>query len=238
MGTILGPTPPSEESREPILRAPRVVIVFIAIWTAIHIGSQFLTEEQYTWLLENFAFIPRRVVEFAWGHAGFVGGLEALGTFVSYALLHGDFTHLLFNSVWFLIFATPVARRVGTARFLTLSFLCTLSAVLTHLACHWNSPEPVIGASGAVSGLMGAAFRFIFVDPYATVARPPGRLPLFSRPVLMVSAVWITLNVVLGVSGFTPGGFGAAIAWEAHIGGFLAGVLLFPLFDRQRRWIS
>lgn len=238
MGKFLGPTPPSEESREPILRAPPVVIVFIAIWTTIHVGSQFLSEAQYASLIRNFAFVPRSVAEFDWANAGLLDCLTALVPFVSYAFLHGDFMHLLFNSVWFLIFATAVARRVGTARFLALSLITAIAAVLTHLGAHWNSPDPVVGASGAVSGLMGAAFRFIFLDPHATVARPPGRLPLLSRPVLMGSAVWIALNVVLGVTGFTPEGFGAAIAWEAHIGGFLAGLLLFPFFDRQRRWIS
>lgn len=238
MGKVLGPTPPSEESREPILRAPRVVIVFIAIWMLIHVGSQFLSQEQYNWLIFNFAFIPRRVIEFDWAHAGLIGDLEALVSFVSYAFLHGDFMHLLFNSVWFLIFATAVARRVGTSRFLALSLIATIAAVLAHLGTHWNSAEPVVGASGAVSGLMGAAFRFIFLDPYATAARPPGRLPLFSRPVLMASAVWIALNIVLGATGFAPDGFGRAIAWEAHIGGFLTGLVLFPFFDRQRRWIS
>ena len=238
MVKFLGPTPPSEESREPILRAPPIVIAFIALWTLIHIGSQFLSEQQYAWLIMNFALVPRLAIEFDWTNAGLLDCLRALVPFVSYAFLHGDFMHLLFNSVWFLIFATAVTRRVGTARFLTLSLIATIAAVLTHLVFHWNSPEPVVGASGAVSGLMGAAFRFIFVDPNATVARPPGRLPLLSRPVLMASAVWIALNVVLGATGFTPEGFGAAIAWEAHIGGFLAGLLLFPFFDRQRRWIS
>jgi membrane associated rhomboid family serine protease len=63
-------------------------------------------------------------------------------------------------------------------------------------------------------------------------------LPLFSRPVLLTSAVWVVLNVVLGVTGFTPEGFGAAVAWEAHLGGFFTGLLIFPLFDRRRSWIS
>jgi membrane associated rhomboid family serine protease len=157
---------------------------------------------------------------------------------VSYAFLHGDFVHLIFNSLWFLVFATAVARRVGTGRFLVLSLITTLGAAFVHLIFHWGSPVPVVGASGAVSGLMGAAFRFIFIDPRTTPVWPPARLRLTSRPVLLASAVWIVLNIVLGVTGFTPEGFGRAIAWEAHIGGFLTGLLLFPLFDRQRSWIS
>lgn len=238
MGKVLGPTPPSEEAREPIFRAPRIVVSFIAIWVVIHLGCLFLSEESYSWVIEHFAFIPQRFIHFEWASASLGAGLMALVPFVSYAFLHGDLMHLAFNSVWFLIFATAVARRAGPAGLVTLSFLAALAAVLTHLFTHWNSPEPVVGASGAVSGLMGAAFRFIFIDPDAKPEWPPPPLSLFSRPVLMASGVWIVLNVVLGVSGFAPGGFGRAIAWEAHIGGYLAGLLLFPFFDLQRRWTS
>jgi len=239
MGTVLGPRPPWDESREPILRAPRVVIVFIVAFIVVHVGSLFLSQEQYEYLITNFALVPERVANERWDELGFnLAGLMALVPIVSYAFLHGDFMHLLFNSVWFLIFATAVARRIGTARFIWLSLIATIAAALTHLVFHWGSPVPVVGASGAVSGLMGASFRFIFIDPRTTPVWPPARLPLTSRPVVVTSAVWIVLNVILGVTGFTPEGFGRAIAWEAHIGGFFAGLLLFPLFDRQRSWIS
>lgn len=236
MGTTLGPRPPWDESREPILRAPRIVTSFIVICLVVHAASLFLSTEQYEWVIVSFALIPRLIAELNWGFNGETS--LTLASFVTYAFLHGGFAHLLLNSVGFLIFGTPVARRIGTGRFVVLSLITTIAAALTHLIVHWGSPEPVIGASGVVSGLMGAAFRFIFIDPKTTPVYPPARLPLFSRPVLQASAVIIVLNVVLGVAGFTPEGFGFAIAWEAHIGGFLAGLLLFPLFDRQRRWIS
>jgi membrane associated rhomboid family serine protease len=186
-------------------------------------------------LIANYALIPEQMTSF--GEGPFSHTLQLCAQFVTYAFLHGDFTHLIFNSVWFLIFATAVARRVGTGRFLMLSLLTALGAAFTHVYFHWGSPVPVVGASGAVSGLMGAAFRFIFVNPNAQLVWPPAMLPLFSRPVLLTSAVWVVLNVVLGVTGLTPEGFGAAVAWEAHLGGFFTGLLIFPLFDRQRSWI-
>ena len=239
MGSALGPRPPWDESREPILRSPRVVTSFIVLFVAVHVASQFLTQGQYDYLIDNFSLIPEHVAASRWNGLAFgVESLAAVLPFVSYAFLHGDFVHLIFNSLWFLVFATAVARRIGTRRFLLLLLVTTLGAAFTHIACHWGAPEPVVGASGAVSGLMGAAFRFIFIDPRMTPVWPPARLRLTSRPVLLASAVWIALNIVFGVSGFTPDGFGRAIAWEAHIGGFLTGLLLFPLFDRQRSWIS
>ncbi len=237
MWFTLGPRAPWDESREPILRSPRIVTNFIIIFVVIHVATQFLTNEQYEYLIANFALIPAQLQ--AAGGIGFnLVTLRSAMQFVSYAFLHGDFVHLLFNCLWFLIFATAVARRIGTSRFLWFSLITAVGAAITHLVFHWDSPVPVVGASGAVSGLMGAAFRFIFINPNARMVWPPALLPLFSRPVLLASAVWVALNVVMGVSGFTPEGFGRAIAWEAHLGGFFTGLLLFPLFDRQRSWIS
>jgi membrane associated rhomboid family serine protease len=233
---MLGPKAPWDEANEPILRSPRIVTSFIVVFALIHIGSQFLDDAQYNYLIENFALFPNQFA--AAGTASFGQTLHLGAQLVTYAFLHGDFTHLIFNSVWFLIFATAVARRIGTARFLVLTLLTTLGAAFTHLAFHWGEPQAVVGASGAVSGLMGAAFRFIFVNPHAQSTWPPALLPLFSRPVLVTSAVWVALNVGLGITGYTPDGFGAAIAWEAHLGGFFTGLLIFPLFDRQRSWIS
>lgn len=234
---MLGPRAPWDESNEPILRSPRVVTSFIVVFALIHIGSQFLSDKQYDELIENFALIPSQFA--AAGQGTFLDTLHRYAQVVTYAFLHGDFTHLIFNSVWFLIFATAVARRVGTGRFLMLSLLTALGAAFTHIASHWGSPVPVVGASGAVSGLMGAAFRFIFVNPHAQLVWPPARLPLFSRPVIVTSSVWVALNVLLGMTGLTPDGFGgAAVAWEAHLGGFFTGLLIFPLFDRRRSWIS
>ena len=85
--------------------------------------------------------------------------------------------------------------------------------------------SPVIGASAAVSGLMGAAFRMMPHGSHAPLQ------PLFSRPVLLWSAIWIALNVFAGLTGFGAGAGVHLVAWQAHIGGFLAGLLLFSLFD-------
>ena len=239
MSSILGPRPPVDESREPILRSPPVVTWLILAFIAVHVASVFLTEAQLQWVFDTFALTPERFAAYGWHAAGSAADTAmAFLPFLTYGFLHGDFVHLTFNVLWFLIFATAVARRVGTARFLTLSLASAVGAAFAHLIFHWGSPVPVVGASGAVSGLMGAAFRFIFIDPDTTPVWPPRRLPLTSRPVLLASAVWIALNVVLGITGFAPDGFGRSIAWEAHIGGFFTGLLIFPLFDRQRSWIS
>jgi membrane associated rhomboid family serine protease len=239
MNTTLGPRPPWDEAREPILRSPRVVTSLIVIFIVVQVVSLFLSDGQYEYLINSFALTPERFAYYGWGGAGTtVDSLLAFSPLVTYAFLHDDLVHLIFNSLWFLVFGTAVARRVGTGRFLGLSLIATLGAAIVHLIFHWGSPVAVVGASGAVSGLMGAAFRFILIDPKSTPVWPPARLPLLSRPVLLWSAVWVVLNVVLGITGFAPEGFGRAVAWEAHLGGYFTGLLAFPLFDRRRSWIS
>ena len=236
MGAYIDQRSPDDETREPLLRSPGIVNLFILVFAAIHVASSFMDDATYTWFLENFAMVPE--------HLAVPVSLLAIDlwlppklTLVTYAFLHGDYVHLSFNIMWFLIFGTAVARRVGNARFVALMLVTTLGASLPHLVVSWGSPLPVVGVSGALAGLMGAAFRFILPNPYAGTAWPPPPLPLFSRPVIMMTVMWSLVNVLLGVTGLTPDGFGAPIAWEAHMGGYMTGLLLFPLFDQRRRWL-
>ena len=119
--------------------------------------------------------------------------------------------------------------------------ICGVAAALaTHLAFNWGAPEPVIGASGAISGLMAAAMRLLPTErpPWAADGAPDQApmLPLLSRQVLLFSLIWVGLNlmvaiapgVMLGVAG------GGLVAWQAHLGGYAAGLLLAGLFDALR----
>ena len=93
----------------------------------------------------------------------------------------------------------------------------------------------VIGASGAISGLMGAAIRILPVQRPWNLKGP--LLPLLSRPVLIFTAAWIAINLLMGLTSFganLTGGGVQAIAWQAHVGGYLAGLFLAGLFDRLR----
>lgn len=236
MGAFIDQRLPEDEVRKPIIKSPPIVILFILVFVVVHIITEFLSDADYNRVLENFALMPAQLLMPAdllpptvW--------MEPKLTLLSYAFLHADFTHLTFNMLWFLIFGTVVARRVGNAGFVGLMFVTTLGAAFAHLAFYWGSTLPVVGVSGAVSGMMGAAFRFILPNPNAVATWPPPPLPLFSRTVLFASAVWLVLNFLLGVSGLTLQGFGAPIAWEAHMGGYLTGLILFPLFDARRRWL-
>lgn len=183
----------------------------------------------------------------------FPGGWPAdLWSLFSYTFLHANWMHLGFNAVWLLAFGTPVARRIGTVRFFLFYFLCGVIGAIAHILTHAGEIVPTVGASAAVSGLMGGAARFVFLDGgplgrlgrsfYGEVSRAEApraeaslRQALTDPRVLVFVGVWVGLNILFGAAGLTVTGDMASIAWEAHLGGFFAGLLAFGLFDPIRR---
>src|SRR5262249_55948135 len=140
---------------------------------------------------------------------------------------------LAINLIVLSALGTPVARRLGAARFLALLAGGAICGALMHLLLYWSSLVPLVGASAAVSACMGAAARFVF-DP---VARLGGRVPalmasLRNRSVIVFVLAWFFANAISGIGAGHDLFLNASIAWEAHIGGFLFGLLGFGLFDR------
>jgi membrane associated rhomboid family serine protease len=225
--------------REPIFNVPGVVLWLLAIFFAVHLLRWALPVEQNAWLTAVLAFIPARVSGLAADLPG--GRIAAVTSFITHQFVHGDLAHLLINSAWLLAFGTPVARRTDPVRFLAFFLLAGVAGALLYLAVNGNIPILVVGASGAISGLMGAAFRFLFrsmVDGGAlglAGARTTPLMPLAEtlsdRRILMAVGGWTLLNVLLawGAAGLTEA---AGIAWEAHLGGFYTGLLLYGFFDR------
>jgi len=217
---------------QPIFNAPSIVLGLIAVLVAVHLivlaGGQ-------NWLIESarvFAFIPARYVM----ANNTVPGSE-VWSFLTYAFLHADWTHLLFNCLWLLVFGTPVARYLGPARFLGLSAVATVCGAVASLALHWGEPVIVIGASAAVSGLLAAAIPIMFAHRVPGGMRPlmPGEL-LTNRNALMLVAVFLVVTLFSGASGWTGNGFmtEGGIAWEAHLGGFLGGLASFYVLAQRR----
>ncbi len=166
-------------------------------------------------------------------------------TFVTHAFLHGGALHLAINSVWLAAFGSALARRFGSVRFLAFFAATAATGALAHFGARWDDPIPLVGASGAISGCMAATAFFMFqpgapLDRFGGVAqayRGPalGLGGLFTdRRVVMFLLTWVLVNVAVGLSGASMGA-GGEIAWEAHLGGFFGGLLLFGLFDPPRR---
>ncbi|HWL05658.1 MAG TPA: rhomboid family intramembrane serine protease [Xanthobacteraceae bacterium] len=240
------PTRPAVSGREPVLNVPAVILALILAFVAVHVLFwMVLPEREATAFLLRFAFIPARYDPAAIPSGILPGGSGAdIWTFVTYAFLHADFSHLFFNSVWLLAFGSPVARRFGTQRFLVFFAVTAAAGAALHLAVHPGDFVPVVGASAAISGAMAAALRFVFhgggplglLRPgldggsYAVPAQPL-RENLRDSRVLLFVTVWFGVNIVFGLGGIGVQEEGQTVAWIAHIGGFAAGLLLFPMFD-------
>lgn len=206
----------SQPPREPFLHAPASVLWLIAVLVAVHLAVTLVPVPDETLLY--FAFVPARYVEGA-------GLISLTVPLISHVFLHADFVHLAINCLWLLAFGAIVARRYGPAMFLLLFIICGIAGALTHLALNWDSPQPVIGASGAIAGLMAAGFRML-----RWPSTPPGlRLaPILSRPILMFTAIWLVTNLLFGITGF---GTGQQIAWQAHMGGYICGLFGIDLLE-------
>ncbi len=233
------------EKREPILNVPGVVLALLLLLGAVHAVREWvLSVYDDQLLLLTFAFIPARYEPSMLFGGVLPGGLGAqVWTFFTYALLHADLMHLGFNALWLLAFGSPVARRFGTMRFLALMMVAVAAGALVHLAMHPGARVVMIGASAGVSGMMGAAARFAFqqggsLDFWRRRDSDPDRIPaaplsvaLRNPRVLTFVAVWFAINLIFGIGAFAIVGYDQTVAWEAHIGGFFAGLLLFSLFD-------
>ncbi len=143
--------------------------------------------------------------------------------------MHGGWLHLGFNMLFLWIFGDNVEDSMGHARYLAFYLLCGIAAALAQSLVNPSSTTPMIGASGAISGVLGA---YLLLHPYATV-RTVIFLGIFATmmhlPAMIVLGLWFVMQLVsaaLGSAG-QPG-----VAFWAHIGGFIAGMALIPLFKK------
>ncbi|WOS64102.1 rhomboid family intramembrane serine protease [Sinorhizobium fredii] len=220
-------------SREPAFNLPQGLTFVLLFLVAIHaIRTYVLPETLDQEVILNFAFLPARYT-IPLGEQGLVW----LWTPVTYSFLHGSWEHLIFNIFWMVAFGAPVVRRIGVARLAVFWCLSAAAAVALHVVFHWGEMAVVVGASGVVSGLMGAAARFVF-SPSGRISRQFAHLnrrlslaeTLTNRSVLVFTGIWFLTNSLIGLGLFSMGGAGS-VAWEAHIGGFLFGFFLFGWFD-------
>jgi membrane associated rhomboid family serine protease len=225
--------------RQPIFKVPQVVVWLLGAFLAVHIVRSVVSDETNAWLTWVLAVVPARLSGLA---DQIPGGRPAIFTqFVTHIFVHGDLTHLLVNSGWLLAFGTTIARRTRLLPFLAFFLLCGAAGALTFIAFNWGETALVVGASGAISGLMGAAFRYLFraigEGDSEGLAGERSFTPLMSlaetlrdRRVLAAMAGWTLLNIMMAWAAPALTSM-AGIAWEAHLGGFYFGLLAYGAFD-------
>jgi len=210
------PVTKSPPSREPVFNAPILALLLVGSILGLYWLQSGPDEMALSY---EYGLIPARMADGAY-----------LGL-VTHLLVHGGWMHAIMNAVGALAFAAPVARLMGGLKgligFLSLYIVCGVIAGGGYALLHLEGTAPLVGASGAVFGLIGAATRML--GGYGRI------LPLTDRRVLTSAAAWIGVNVLIGVVGgigVAPGMEGARIAWEAHVIGLIAGLILIGPWAR------
>ena len=243
---------PSYELRRPggevnsrrLLNVPGVVLLIASVIIIIFVLT-FIAPRTAARLIEVAGGLsPWRLMQGPEANGGVLSWLSPL---IAHMFFHAGIAHLAFNTLWLLALGAPVARRMkaenalqsfsafsSASLFLLFYLLSGVFGALVFVAGHTNEPTLLIGASGGVSGLLGGVVRFAFNR--STIFGPENATisPLMSPSVISWSVVVIGLNVATGVFGGAFTG-GANIAWEAHIGGYLFGLLAYPAFERLAR---
>jgi membrane associated rhomboid family serine protease len=211
---------------------PVVTYVLIAICVLVFIYEQLLGAQLRNFLLE-YGLVPIRYSDRQ--IAAHFTLREQLSPFVTSMFLHGGWLHLIGNMWTLYIFGDNVEDFLGHDRYLFFYVVCGVTAGVLHLVTNLGSRLPTIGASGAIAGVMGA---YLLLFPRARVLT---LLPIFffftflEVPAYVFLGFWFLLQFLSGVGGFLSGQGGAGgIAWWAHIGGFLAGILLLRLLQPNR----
>ena len=201
---------------ERAINLPPAVMWLIGINVAVQVvRSVLLPDDIDTTIVLMFGLVP----------AAYTGGshdlLTQIAAPITYQFIHGGWMHLVINMVTLAAFGAPVERMLGVRRFVLFYLSAGVVAGFIHVLFFPDSVDPVIGASGAISGVFGAVLMLM---------RYTGNLP----SLYPIAGIWIALNVFFGLFGGMPGAGGEQIAWAAHVGGFLYGLLAIRFFAPRR----
>ena len=203
---------PGRGAPERAINLPPALLWLILINVAVHLLREALSESVDQQLVTQLGLVPAKYT----GDPGRPWWSLLLAP-ITYQFLHGGWVHLGVNMITLAAFGAPVERLLGVRRFVLFYLSAGVVAGFIHVLFYSDSVDPVIGASGAISGVFGGVLMALW---------QAGRMP----SLLPVAGIWIALNVFFGIFGGTPGGGGEPVAWTAHIGGFIYGLAALRLF--------
>lgn len=213
----------------PAVLKPVVTWTMIGLCTLVLVWLQLLSDAQAGRAMLALGVVPAVLL----GQAELAPGLAwvpAWSTLLTSLFIHGGWFHLLGNMLYLWIFGNNVEDAMGHGRYLVFYLLCGLAGSAAHL---WSAPDsavPLVGASGAISGVLGA-YLLLFPRARVLVGLPLGfYIHTLYLPAVTVLAFWLVLQVVSAILAPAEGG---GVAWLAHLGGFAAGMLLASLFKRR-----
>jgi membrane associated rhomboid family serine protease len=219
----------------PTRRFPVVTVLLIGLNVAVFL-FQALFDASSDWFFLKFGLIPALL----WGKVQpLQGGFSPVVTLFTSQFVHGNLLHLFFNMLYLWIFGNNVEDILGRFHFLLFYLSCGLTAGLVHAAVFPDSLTPTVGASGAIAGVMGG---YLVLFPYARVIVMVfwGFFVQFLRvPAAVLLGFWVILQIVYGLFSLAIPNYGG-VAWFAHLGGFMVGVLWSKIaagrFYRRSYW--
>jgi membrane associated rhomboid family serine protease len=227
-GEVMIPITTAVPSRYP----PVITWTLIAINCAVFLMQTGMTSFEEQRFVMSLALIPAR-------YTGALAGGDLspaqLVPFVTMMFLHGGWLHIIFNMWTLWLFGPTVEDRLGHGRFLAFYLICGIGAGVAHVIFNPTSTVPVLGASGAIAGVLGCFMR-MFPLARVVVLVPVIIIPFFFEvPAFVFIGLWFLLQVLQGTMELLLSSAGGGIAWWAHVGGFVVGLVLLPLSQRAPR---
>jgi membrane associated rhomboid family serine protease len=211
---------------------PLVTWALIAINCAVFLFQIGLSAAEQEAFLYRYALVPARYIELL--SYGRITPADLL-PFFSMMFLHGGWLHLILNMWTLWLFGCAVEDRFGHVRYILFYVACGLAASLAHFVFSLDSTAPALGASGAIAGVLGCFMR-LFPLARVVVLVPILFIPLFFEVYAFVFVgLWFLLQLLQGTAELFMAINASGVAWWAHIGGFVAGLIFEPLFQRPAR---
>ncbi|MEW5801844.1 MAG: rhomboid family intramembrane serine protease [bacterium] len=212
---------------------PAVTVAVIGLNCLVFISQMLFGAEGGRRIVSTFGIIPYELSHFT--DLPPYTPIPLPFTLITSMFLHGGLAHLVGNMLYLWIFGDNVEDSMGHVRFAVFYLLCGLAAAFTQIIVAPSSTIPMIGASGAISGVLGAylllyprakVLTLIFLGFFIETVRIPASLLL---------SLWIIIQVLSGASSLVAHSLSGGVAWFAHIGGFLMGILLISSFKKPHK---
>lgn len=200
------------EVYNPVKRKPVALWLIILACIGVFGWELVLASRNHLeWFILNFGLVPNDLI-----HG------KNLWSIVTHMFMHGGFAHIFGNLVYLYIFGDNIEDKIGRPKFVLLYFVCGLFAAAGQFAAGYNSTVPMVGASGAIAGILGA---YLILFPKVRVFVVVFFIR-FKISVWFYLGIWIGMNLLMGSAAALDGAEGAhGVAWWAHVGGFVAGAL-------------
>lgn len=212
----------------PTRLTPVVTMAFIALCVVVFLHQAGLSQELAEIFAHQFGAVPALI----FGHAALPDEVRvafpASLTLITSMFLHGGWMHLLGNMLYLWIFGNNIEDAMGHVKFVVFYIVSGILAALSHALTDPSSPIPMVGASGAISAVLGA-YLLLFPRAHVLVLLPA--IGMTRVPAGVVLGMWFVMQLISG--GMSIGASGGGVAFFAHIGGFIAGMALIGFFKRS-----